>query len=107
VDLLARHLDYAGHLDERGNHRPAAMYALQAEAAAAKARDALGLSPIARARLGRDVAATGVDLARLWAGSPDPARGRQGMNGRTEVLRPRARVTSIAFASGLLDRNAP
>ena len=67
VDLVTRYLDDVGHLDEQGHPRPAAIHLVNLEASAAKARQALGLDPLSRARLGRDVAATGVDLARAWA----------------------------------------
>ena len=67
VDLVTRYLDDVGHLDEQGNPRPAARHLVDLEASAAKRRAELGLDPLSRARLGRDVAATGVDLARLWA----------------------------------------
>lgn len=71
VDLVTRYLDDVGHLDDEGNPRPAARHLVDLEAAAAKRRAELGLDPLSRARLGRDVAATGVDLARLWADGKD------------------------------------
>jgi hypothetical protein len=71
VDLVTRYLDDVGHLDDEGNPRPAARHLVDLEAAAAKRRAELGLDPLSRARLGRDVAATGVDLARLWADTKD------------------------------------
>lgn len=67
VDLVTRYLDDVGHLDDEGNPRPAARHLVELEAAAAKRRAELGLDPLSRARLGRDVAATGLDLARAWA----------------------------------------
>lgn len=69
--LLARYLDDVGLIDERGLPRPAVATAMQAEAVALKLRDALGLSPLARARLGKDVASAGLDLARAWMASDD------------------------------------
>lgn len=71
VDLVTRYLDDVGHLDDEGNPRPAARHLVDLEASAAKRRADLGLDPLSRARLGRDVAATGVDLARLWADGKD------------------------------------
>jgi len=66
--ILARSLR---HLDEQGLPRPAARHLVDLEAAAAKRRAEVDLDPLSRARLGRDVAATGVDLARLWADGKD------------------------------------
>jgi hypothetical protein len=73
TDLLQRYVDDVGLLDQDGNPRPAARFLLEAEASAARRRQDLGLDPLSRARLGRDVAATGVDLARLWADGKDGA----------------------------------
>jgi hypothetical protein len=65
--LLARYLDDVGLLDQDGNPRPAVATAMQAEQVAAKARDALGLNPVAAAKLGQSLASGAVDIARLWA----------------------------------------
>ena len=52
-------------LDADGEVIGAAKMLLRYEATAERARDRLGLSPLARARLGKDVAATQVDRAEL------------------------------------------
>lgn len=67
VLLLAAALDRRGLEDPAGNPSPWLAAIERAEAAAERARAALGLSPASYARLGRDVAAAKVDLARLWA----------------------------------------
>ena len=67
VRLLDTYLAEHGPLDGKGKPRPAVDLLLRYEALAARHRDALGLSPLARAKLGRDVAAQQFDLARIWA----------------------------------------
>lgn len=74
VQLLSEYLAKAGEASDDGvgdldETRVQAAYALlhKAESRAASGRAALGLTPISRARLGRDVAASRVDLARLMA----------------------------------------
>ncbi|MCZ7531752.1 MAG: hypothetical protein M5U31_16315 [Acidimicrobiia bacterium] len=57
----------AGELDKDGSPRPLSEALRTRETRASNERDRLGLSPLSRARLGRDVAAQNVDLARLWA----------------------------------------
>lgn len=64
---LARYVLEHGELDEDGAPRPALEALRQWETRASNERDRLGLSPLSRARLGRDVAAQSVDVARLWA----------------------------------------
>lgn len=67
-EYLADHGDEAGgFIDGEGEMRGPANYWLRLSASAARQRDALGLTPMSRARLGRDVAASQVDLARLMA----------------------------------------
>lgn len=57
--------------------RPAADLLTRLTARCESMRSKLGLDPLSRARLGRDVAASQVDLARLWAsedaGTDEPA----------------------------------
>jgi hypothetical protein len=76
VRLVTAWLDEHGVLDEDGKPRPAADLLVRLEKMAAEARSRLGLDPLSRARLGRDVSATGLDLARLWqeqaAGGAEP-----------------------------------
>jgi hypothetical protein len=68
VQLLAEWLtERGGDLDDAGSVRPAADLLTKLEARAESMRSRLGLEPLSRARLGRDVAASSVDLARLWA----------------------------------------
>lgn len=64
---LAAYVVEQGELDEEGTPRPALEALRTWETRASNERDRLGLSPLSRARLGRDVAAQNVDLARLWA----------------------------------------
>lgn len=65
--LVAEWLAENGILDGRGRPRPAADYAIRLERLASEHRARLGLDPLSRARLGRDVTSTKADLARLWA----------------------------------------
>lgn len=82
--MLRDYITEHGPLDERGNPRPAVELLLKAERLAMSARDALGFTPSARAKLGRDTAAGAVDRAildeRLDAAVE---RGRQTDAGRT------------------------
>lgn len=71
VQLLAEWLADRGDLDDDGDVRPAADLLTRLETQAAGLRARLGLDPLARARLGRDVAASRLDLAKLWADDPD------------------------------------
>ncbi len=72
VRLLAAFLDEHGALDAEGKPRPALEALYRHERLALDQRSRLGLDPLARARLGRDVAASRLDLARLWADEPAP-----------------------------------
>jgi hypothetical protein len=66
--LLAEWLaDRGGDIDDEDEVRPAADPLTRLEARAESLRSKLGLDPLSRARLGRDVAASQLDLARLWA----------------------------------------
>lgn len=66
VHVLASWLDEHGPLDESGDPRPALAALLQFERLAANHRTRLGLDPLSRAQLGRDVAAQHLDLARIY-----------------------------------------
>ena len=75
VQLLSEYLAKAGEETQDGvgdldDDRVRSAYLLlhRAEARALSGRRALGLDPLAAARLGRDVAAAGVDMARLLSG---------------------------------------
>jgi len=57
VLVLTAWLDEHGTLDETGAPRPAAAQLLQWENLASKHRQRLGLDPLSRAQLGRDIAA--------------------------------------------------
>lgn len=59
--------DNGGDIEPNGEVRKAAEYLRRWEAQALKHREQLGLSPLARARMGRDVAAGRVDMARVMA----------------------------------------
>lgn len=67
VQLLEEWLQDRGSVgvDAEGEELGAARALHRAETLAAKARQSLGLDPLARARLGKDVAATGRDRAEL------------------------------------------
>ena len=67
VLVLSRWLDEHGTLDEEGVPRPALNALKDFERLASTARGRLGLDPLSRAQLGRDVAHRDVDLARLYA----------------------------------------
>lgn len=54
-----------GDIDEDGEVRPAADLLVRLEGQAAKAAERLGLDPLSRSKLGRDVAATAVDLTAV------------------------------------------
>lgn len=80
VQLLSEYLERAGQASEDGvgdldDDRVRAAYLLlhRAEARALSGRARLGLDPLSRARLGRDVAAARVDMARLLSGMDAPA----------------------------------
>lgn len=80
VQLLTEYLEQAGqatgdgigNLDE-DRVRSAYLLLHRAEARALSGRARLGLDPLSRARLGRDVAAAKVDMARLLSGLDAPA----------------------------------
>ena len=63
--VLADYLDVNGLHDEEGHLRPAEQAMHRAETRAANLRSRLGLDPLSRARLGKDVAQT-VSLTQLW-----------------------------------------
>lgn len=68
--VLADYLDREGLHDTEGRLRPAEQAMHRAETRAANLRTALGLTPLARARLGRDVASQQESLAQAmsaWA----------------------------------------
>jgi hypothetical protein len=67
VQVLAAWLDENGALDENGTPRPALAALLQFEKLASTHRTRLGLDPLSRAQLGRDVTAQQMDLARLYS----------------------------------------
>jgi hypothetical protein len=66
VLTISAWLEQHGHLDEDGNPRPAVSALKDFERLAASARTRLGLDPLSRAQLGRDIAAQQVDLARIF-----------------------------------------
>jgi hypothetical protein len=79
VLVLAKWLDESGTLDEHGVPRPALAALKDFERLASTARSRLGLDPLSRAALGRDVAAQQVDLARLMSAMDDDD-GKSGAN---------------------------
>ena len=62
-------LDLHGRLDEQGEVRHAARFELEGERALHRCLDALGTSPMARSKLGLNIARTAqsFDLAQRWA----------------------------------------
>ena len=92
IQLVTEYLlDKGGDLDPDGEVRPAARLLEVLEGRAEKLRARLGLDPLARARLGRDVTAARLDVAQLMAalarqeaveGPQEPAGG----NGDDETL---------------------
>lgn len=89
AQLLTEYLAKAAEATEDGvgdleQERVRAAYLLlhRAEARAQSGRARLGLDPLSRARLGRDVAATRVDMARLLSGLDQPEGGEQRADGR-------------------------
>ena len=68
IQLMSEWLaEHGGDLTAEGSVRPAAAELTRLEVRAESMRSRLGLDPTSRARLGRDVAAQSLDLARLWA----------------------------------------
>jgi hypothetical protein len=68
IALVARWLeDHGGDLEADGVIRPAARLLTELEDRASRERSKLGLDPLSRARLGKDIAGQALDLARLWA----------------------------------------
>ena len=66
IELVSAWLIEKGDLDPQGKVRPAADLLNRLEARAENLRSALGLTPLARARLGRDISGSQFDLARAW-----------------------------------------
>lgn len=65
--LLNAYLEDHGHLDRHGRPRPAFRLLREWERRASEERDRLGLSPVAAAKLSKDITATQFDLARAMA----------------------------------------
>jgi len=65
-------LDLHGRLDDKGEVRSAARYELDGERALHRCLDSLGMSPMARSKLGLNLARTAgaFDLARHWQDDP-------------------------------------
>jgi hypothetical protein len=74
VQLLTEWLaDHGEGVDEVGNVAPVLGALRLWEVRAANCRSRLGLDPLSAARLGRDVTAAQVDMARLLSGVVEPA----------------------------------
>jgi hypothetical protein len=69
--LYRRWFDEHGLFDEEGKPRPGLSNWDRTESRAAKLRQRLGLDPLSRARLGRDVGAASLDLALLMSEHDD------------------------------------
>lgn len=65
IEVLEKFLDEHGDIDSDGKVRNAAEFRLKVSKAATNLADRLGLTPLANARLGKDVASTQADLALL------------------------------------------
>lgn len=68
-------MDRGSDVTDDGEVVPAAEYLRRWEAQALKHRERLGLDPLARAKLGKDLAAGSVDMARLMAELDDRGDG--------------------------------
>ena len=73
VLVVSEYLDANGVLDAKGKPRPAADLLVKLERLASEARARLGLDPMSRARLGKDLSGAQVDLARLWQAESEAA----------------------------------
>lgn len=71
VLVLSAYIDKHGALDDDGVPRPALSALKDFENRAARERTRLGLDPLSRAQLGRDVMAQQVDLARLMSSAEE------------------------------------
>jgi hypothetical protein len=78
VQLVSEYVDEHGLLDPKGKPRAAADLLVRLERLASEARSRLGLDPLSRARLGRDVSAGAFDLARLWMEQDEAAGAAEG-----------------------------
>jgi hypothetical protein len=67
VQLLQNYIVEQGALKEDGDTRPALDALRNWSTLAANLRARLGLDPLSRARLGKDITGSALDLARLWA----------------------------------------
>lgn len=74
VLVLTAYIDKHGALDDDGVPRPALSALKDFENRAARERTRLGLDPLSRAQLGRDVMAQQVDLARLMSAVEEEER---------------------------------
>lgn len=67
LEILTGFVDKHGAIDEStGEPTAAEKYRLRIDTQAANHRARLGLDPLSKAKLGKDVAATKVDIARVW-----------------------------------------
>lgn len=67
VEVLEKWLDENGEIREDGTVAPAATYLLRCRGHAASAASRLGLDPLSRAKLGKDVTSSKLDFAHLMA----------------------------------------
>ena len=85
IALLVEYVEREGVLDRKGNPRPALAALTEQERLATLHRQRLGLDPLSRARLGRDVTAARLDLARFWIDEDeDEDEGPADVHGWTE-----------------------
>lgn len=67
LEILTAHVDQHGAIDpETGEPTSAEKYRLKIDTQAANHRTRLGLDPLSKAKLGKDIASTQADLATVW-----------------------------------------
>lgn len=67
VEVLEKWLDENGEIRDDGSVAPAAIYLIRVRGHAAAAASRLGLDPLSRAKLGKDVTSSKLDFAQLMA----------------------------------------
>lgn len=73
--LIERWLDKVGPLDDEGNERPALRSLLSWQKRASEEAQQLGLTPLSRSKLGKNVTQTALNVAEIW--NSTPAKGRE------------------------------
>lgn len=76
AELLERYIDEHGQLDDAGEVRPAATLLAKLTTQESNLSKQLGLDPLSRAKLGKDIASTQVDMAEWLAAQREAAEGK-------------------------------